>query len=182
MKRTQERLLLKRKDDISVWEWALPLNAEPLLEFGSSHRIVIVKTLPGVLQTVGSQGIVGSQQEEKSRQALLWKEGDVVLVPSKDQQAVGYVHVQNPTMQTATATFASLIICKIPPSTSYPAQEDLLPLWHIRLRSLCRELMRELPIQTGTELNAVLLQESQAAVVRECVGYEHTSITERVNE
>ncbi|KAL3924553.1 MAG: hypothetical protein SGILL_000978 [Bacillariaceae sp.] len=73
---------------------------EPLLEFGSSHRIVWIQRLPRsasdntntVIQSIGT-GIVGSSDEEKSRKHLEdWKEGTVILVPSNGGKAVGWIH------------------------------------------------------------------------------------------
>lgn len=46
--RTQDRALVKRCESISVWKWTMPLNAEPLIEFGNSHRIIFVKQKPEV--------------------------------------------------------------------------------------------------------------------------------------
>jgi hypothetical protein len=46
--RTQDRTLVKRCESISVWKWTMPLNAEPLIEFGNSHRIIFVMQKPEV--------------------------------------------------------------------------------------------------------------------------------------
>ena len=46
--RTQDRTLVMRQESIAVWKWTMPLNAEPLIEFGNNHRIVFVARLPEV--------------------------------------------------------------------------------------------------------------------------------------
>ena len=46
--RTQDRTLVARQGLISVWKLTMPLDAEPLIEFGNSHRIVLIDTLSSV--------------------------------------------------------------------------------------------------------------------------------------
>lgn len=99
MKRTQSRELIQRvsyggnPNGVSVWKWILPLGAEPLIEFGSSARIVWVQRLPSQSQirSIG-QGIIGSSDEEQTRKDLDWKEGGVYLVPSNGGKATGLIH------------------------------------------------------------------------------------------
>eukprot|EP00532_Pseudo-nitzschia_australis_P008960 CAMPEP_0168165452 /NCGR_PEP_ID=MMETSP0139_2-20121125/1495_1 /TAXON_ID=44445 /ORGANISM="Pseudo-nitzschia australis, Strain 10249 10 AB" /LENGTH=236 /DNA_ID=CAMNT_0008082571 /DNA_START=338 /DNA_END=1048 /DNA_ORIENTATION=- len=97
----------------------MPKHAEPLIEFGSSHRIVWVKRLVkpnknqntdnyknnnsnhstshksdsnSILQWIG-KGIIGSSDEEKDRIHLNdWTEGSVHFVPSNGGKAVGWIH------------------------------------------------------------------------------------------
>ncbi|GKY95576.1 hypothetical protein MPSEU_000519000 [Mayamaea pseudoterrestris] len=174
LQRNQDRRLLKRQEDVSLWEWTLPLQAEPMLEFGSSHRFIYVKRLPGILQSIGPVGIVGSQQEEESRQPLDWAEGDVVLVPSNGSgQALGYVHANSVSKRSTDeqATYAALFICKIPATgsatlscASYADKKSLLPSWHERLRSLSFDLLRDVPAGTSV----LKLNTRQAQVVIEC--------------
>ena len=79
---------------ISLYEVTMPLNAEPLIEFGTSHRMIYVKRLPSssIMESIG-EGIIGSQDEETTRQRLTdWAEGSVVLVPSTDGKAAGWIH------------------------------------------------------------------------------------------
>ena len=79
---------------ISLYEVTMPLNAEPLIEFGTSHRMIYVKRLPSssIIESIG-EGIIGSQDEETTRQRLTdWTEGTVVLVPSTDGKAAGWIH------------------------------------------------------------------------------------------
>ena len=104
LKRTQDRSLLKRDLNvgISVWNLIMPIDAEPLIEFGSSHRFVWIKRLPGQLMSIG-KGIIGSSDEESSRAKLDWEEGCVYLVPSNGGKAVGWVH-STTTSNTTTST------------------------------------------------------------------------------
>jgi hypothetical protein len=54
--RTQDRSLVARADDLSVWKLTMPLHAEPLVEFGNSHRIVLIDTLSSVSIAQKKQG------------------------------------------------------------------------------------------------------------------------------
>ena len=114
IKRTQQRSLVSRDGQISVWCMNMPQNAEPLIEFGSSHRIVWVKKLAGTttsgsaekrsaLSWIGN-GIVGSSDEEKSRKKMTeWTEGNFFLVPSNGGKAIGWIHT---TDNSSTSTDA----------------------------------------------------------------------------
>jgi len=44
----QERELVVREGGVSIWKLAMPPGAEPLTEFGSSHRIILVSQFPEV--------------------------------------------------------------------------------------------------------------------------------------
>jgi hypothetical protein len=115
LKRTQERKLLRRDRGVSVWNLTMPLDAEPLIEFGSSHRLVWVKRLPedSILKSIG-KGIIGSSDEEKTREDLDWKEGTVYLVPSNGGKAVGWLHGAKPAPSTSPRGLAILNVIKIP--------------------------------------------------------------------
>lgn len=93
LRRTQDRNLISREDGIAVWRTSMPIDAEPLVEFGQSHRIVLVKRLNNdcCLRSIG-QGIIGSSDEEKSRKQLDWEEGDIYFVESNGGKAVGWTH------------------------------------------------------------------------------------------
>ena len=125
IKRTQQRTLINRHNItssskassiITLWSISMPKNAEPLVEFGSSHRIVWVKRIGrrnkndnngsnnnnkctanndnsnSILQSIG-RGIIGSSDEEKSRKYLNdFTEGSVFLVPSNGGKAIGWIH------------------------------------------------------------------------------------------
>jgi hypothetical protein len=107
LKRTQERTLTKRELStcISLWKWTMPLTAEPLVEFGSSHRILWIQNLmPGSsLRSIGT-GIIGSSNEEQSRSDLDWQEGNVYLIPSNGGKAVGWIHTNRETTTSTTRT------------------------------------------------------------------------------
>lgn len=74
----------------------MPLNAEPLVEFASSHRLMWVQSMAkgNKLQAIGT-GIIGSSDEEKSRKDLDWEEGSMYLVLSNGGKAIGWVHTNN---------------------------------------------------------------------------------------
>eukprot|EP00977_Amphora_coffeiformis_P024407 scaffold15735_cov152-Amphora_coffeaeformis.AAC.5 len=129
LKRTQDRTLVKRGSqpssvNIAVWSWALPDDAEPLLEFGKSHRLVWVKRLPGKLYSLG-QGIIGSEAEEKMRKVMPWEASGIYFVPSTGGKAVGWVHKNiveksldvkrsSEASKVAGGGIADLLIAKIP--------------------------------------------------------------------
>ena len=105
IKRTQQRILVGRHDRISLWCVNMPKNADPLIEFGSSHRIVWIKQLrtnhdasdhkSGILRWIG-KGIIGSHDEQNSRERLVeWTEGKVFLVPSNGGKAVGWIYASD---------------------------------------------------------------------------------------
>ena len=98
LKRTQARELVLRDDGVAIWTLTMPRNAEPLVEFGNSHRFLWIKRLPhgSILKSIGT-GIVGSADEEKSRAVLDWKEGNVYFIPSNGGKACGWVHSTKPT-------------------------------------------------------------------------------------
>ena len=54
--RTQDRTLVARLGLISVWKLTMPLDAEPLVEFGNSHRIVLIDALSSVCPFVVTTG------------------------------------------------------------------------------------------------------------------------------
>lgn len=83
---------------VSLYSMTMPMNAEPLIEFGTSHRVIWVKQLPAktsVIQSIG-EGIIGSYDEEKTRKQMNdWIEGTVVLVVSTEGKAAGWIHTTN---------------------------------------------------------------------------------------
>ncbi len=48
----QERTLIAREGSLSVWKVILPLGAEPLIEYGNSHRIIYVRQMRKVSEKV----------------------------------------------------------------------------------------------------------------------------------
>lgn len=114
IKRTQQRTLVCRHGQISLWCMHMPRNAEPLIEFGNSHMIVWVKQFTSrvntndynssILRWIG-QGIIGSSDEEKSRKKMIeWAEGNVFLIPSNGGKAIGWIHASDDYNSTNTAT------------------------------------------------------------------------------
>jgi hypothetical protein len=104
LKRTQQRELLQRKDSLCVYRLTLPLDSQPLVEFGSTHRLVWIQKLSphSKLWSIG-KGIVGSQDEENARQPLNdWKQGDVFLVPSNGGKAIAWIHTTTTAATTTT--------------------------------------------------------------------------------
>jgi hypothetical protein len=172
LKRTQDRKLIQRdQGGIAVWNLVMPLDAEPLIEFGTSHRLVWVKRLPesSSLKAVG-KGIIGSSHEEQNRISLPWREGNVYLVQSSGT-AVGWVHTARQTCQddsvettgdtdsTSAADqtpetiyprgLATFIIVKIPPEKleSAPLEDDkvqrIKASWVDVARSVCKKSVKE---------------------------------------
>eukprot|EP00536_Pseudo-nitzschia_multiseries_P011615 jgi/Psemu1/206324/e_gw1.405.25.1 len=113
IKRTQQRTLVSRHGPVTLHSIYMPKHAEPLIDFGTSHRVVWVKRLvkksnsnpkestngkkstqkgESVLQWIGN-GIIGSSYEEKGRVNLSdWVEGSVMFIPSTGGKAVGWIH------------------------------------------------------------------------------------------
>jgi hypothetical protein len=52
MKRTQLRELVAREGLISVYKFTMPLEAEPLVEYGTSHRLIWIQQLPTVSMSI----------------------------------------------------------------------------------------------------------------------------------
>ena len=151
IKRTQVRSLVKRgPDNVALWQWVLPQGAEPLVEFGSSHRIIWVHRLPGrnILRSVG-KGIIGSSDEQKSRTYLDWHEDGVYLLPSSGGKAVGWTHQfhSSPDGEESIAKSdgrAELHIAKVPSDRLKDVRfldddKASLPVWVTILMRLCRE-------------------------------------------
>jgi len=160
IKRTQQRTLVSRHGQISLWSMHMPKNAEPLVEFGSSHRIVWVKQLAtsfdasdnnsSTLRWIG-KGIIGSSDEEKSRKEMIeWTEGNVFLVPSNGGKAVGWIHsnadpnssktdtnddnatgnTNNEEKHDESDSFAVLYVAKIPPDILKQEHQESRESYH----------------------------------------------------
>jgi hypothetical protein len=95
IRRTQCRTLVKRSltNNVAIWTWTMPRFADPLVEFGNSHRIIWVKRLPenSLIKAIG-KGVLGSSHEEKNRTIMDWKQGGVYLVSANGGKAVGWIH------------------------------------------------------------------------------------------
>lgn len=165
IKRSQSRTLIKRESNgISAYQWTLPHNAEPLVEFGSSHRIVWVERLPkgGTIVSIG-KGIIGSSDEEKSRTNLDWKEGEVYLVPSNGGKAVGWLYDAGSALSEGGNAHAEFKIAKIPSSIvcdegrdksgavrfSDGVEELSFPAWAECFREKCDRFIKEIEKNTN---------------------------------
>jgi hypothetical protein len=144
LKRTQDRQLVKRSEDVAVWSWTLPIDAEPFVEFGNEncHRLIWIQRLPGCLKQIGT-GVIGSSMEEKGRITLDWSEGDVLYVPGKNGKAVGWVHVAKEEQKgTGPAVIHIAKITKNAKDTSTDQKERKMgPLWLESIRSICDRTM-----------------------------------------
>lgn len=145
LKRRQERQLVKQEAvkigeetvTFSIWQWTLPSEAEPLLEFGNNHRIVCVRRLCGKLQHIGT-GIVGSSSEEDGRYSLeSWTVGSAHMLASRQGKAVGWVH-ENVNETTGPAV---LYMIKIPPSAIHANMEGNTESWCRRVRDICQRAL-----------------------------------------
>ena len=52
MKRTQQRELVQRHGPLSVYKWTMPVDADPLVEFGTAHRLIWIRTLSNDVRLV----------------------------------------------------------------------------------------------------------------------------------
>jgi hypothetical protein len=174
IKRTQDRTLIKRGDaNVALWNWTMPNSAEPLLEFGNSHRLIWIKRLPGRLYSIGS-GIVGSEAEEKNRTVMdQWEEGSVIYVPSNGGRAVGWIHKDEATKtpegdatEERRGGPAILVIAKIPADCCLNTSEDDDSCsWTRSLIALCRKYLGHSPTKMATALS-----ELDGKVAREVMG------------
>jgi hypothetical protein len=70
--RTQNRTLVARQGLISIWRLTMPVDAEPLMEFGNSHRIVLIDSLSAVsLRCTAFEYILPATQAKYSHIALI---------------------------------------------------------------------------------------------------------------
>jgi hypothetical protein len=129
-----ERRLLFRSSSqpLFVYQWTLPFDvSEPLVEYGSSHRLVWIQSLPRglLLQAIGTMRItkdtgstvtddgpmiLGSALEEEHRTMLPdWRENDVIFVPSTGGKAVGWIVNQddNVSVNESKGNDARVVLC-----------------------------------------------------------------------
>lgn len=177
LKRTQYRALGKREQQVAVYNWTLPADAEPLVEFGNSHRLIWIQRLPdaSVIKAIG-KGIIGSADEERQRVALDWKQGDIVFVPSNGGKAVGWVHHAAPSNEEGTGDDAStkpaghvvLQIAKVPAEQTGPSGNNVesegLP-WYDTIRNVCVKLLEA--HKDSTVPTSIILDGEDAMLIRE---------------
>jgi len=166
VRRTQERVLLTRENGISVWELIMPLDAEPLIEFGYSHRIIFVKTLKkaSVIKTIG-KGIVGSSDEEQNRQRVSWSEGKCYLIPTNGGKALGWIHGQDPAFEEKVDGHAILYYIKITldalEDQNEKEEENATSEWVKKIRDIFRKV---LPIEENAKGSNVKKNEQDFAI------------------
>ena len=125
----QERHLVKRDGGLSIWRLILPVGSEPLVEYGSSHRIALVKSMPDNVEvkSIGT-GIVGSAAEEKARQSVGWKADGGYVIPSNGGKAVGWVctkkDVENEESSSGSASVEVIIIKATPDALSIEKDDE----------------------------------------------------------
>jgi hypothetical protein len=155
IKRSQSRTLVNRESTgVAFYKWILPREAEPLVEFGSSHRIICVERLPkdGSILTIG-KGIIGSRDEEKSRTKMNWKEGGFYLVPSNGGKAIGWIYHSGDSSQQGNG-HAELKIAKVPhemlndrkrtePTVRFSdGDRPPCPSWAECIRDICHQVLK----------------------------------------
>lgn len=188
MRRTQNRSLVKRKGSISVYQWTLPKAAEPMLEFGQSHRLIWIHRLPkhSVMKSIG-KGIIGSSDEEKSRELLDdWKHGNVFLVPSTGGKAVGWIHHekksenndQEAIKENTLTGHAVLYIAKIPKDqvlgvegeANNGARNEIdAKEWSEIVKAVCTRGLKELEKSRESSSPSFLLSEEDSKLVRDAI-------------
>lgn len=114
----QERHLIGREGGLSIWRLRLPINSEPMIEYGNSHRIVLVQHMPITLRvkSIGA-GIVGSAAEEQARIPVGWKAGGGYVIPSNGGKAVGWVCMAKDDQDESSVgnAFVEIFVIKITP-------------------------------------------------------------------
>eukprot|EP00523_Entomoneis_sp_CCMP467_P006716 CAMPEP_0168739584 /NCGR_PEP_ID=MMETSP0724-20121128/11539_1 /TAXON_ID=265536 /ORGANISM="Amphiprora sp., Strain CCMP467" /LENGTH=264 /DNA_ID=CAMNT_0008786993 /DNA_START=44 /DNA_END=838 /DNA_ORIENTATION=+ len=157
LKLNQDRTLRKRgARQISVWKWTLPPDSNPLIEYGTSHRLVWVERLaPG--RTICSIG--NSPKGEENPPPMGWEEGKLYLVPSRQGKAVGWTNValhgakeEKQDGDDSDTDGIVLTIAKVPPSALNQVQtinsdaaneEPPEKTWENALQEECGTLLRD---------------------------------------
>jgi hypothetical protein len=173
IKRTQHRELIERVGAVSLYRLTMPVNAAPLVEFGKSHRILWIERKPqGTVITSIGKGIIGSSDEEDSRQCLEeWKEGCVILVPSNGGNAIGWLHenshcsvspnssdvdsppeknrIENDKSTSGPASPAIMYVAKVSPDVykEIDSKRGDDPLWVKAVLECCRQGLEKLNVK-----------------------------------
>ena len=90
----QERELVARlSSGVSIWKLTMPPGADPMIEFGNSHRIVLVHQCPKnrIVKSVG-KGIIGSSHEGRNRLQLSLQEKKGYVLKSNEGRATGFIN------------------------------------------------------------------------------------------
>mmetsp|Transcript_21549 Transcript_21549/g.44959 ORF Transcript_21549/g.44959 Transcript_21549/m.44959 type:complete len:295 (-) Transcript_21549:268-1152(-) len=185
LKRSQGRALNKREGQVAIWEWTLPPDSEPLVEYGTSHRLVWVKRLPRgrEVKSIG-KGIIGSGSEEQSRPSTNWRQDGIYLVPSNKGKAVGWANSDSSSQNGSdsgdkddgsdAATPITLTIAKIPPPSLEESvgqqQEEVEKHWASQLQSICVELLKQHQPKdeaSGDDsLSSILVDERNSSILK----------------
>jgi len=168
-----------------LYQWVLPSGAEPLVEFGSSHRILWVERLPknGSIFSIG-KGIIGSSDEEKSRVRMNWKEGGLYLVPSNGGKAMGWIYHAGVDSSEPGNGHAELKIAKIPQdlSTDYGRGKETAVCfiddssspagsWAIKFKETCRDILEAECVRSdGDEHSGFMVQDTDIQALKTAFG------------
>lgn len=165
--RRQDRSLVARVGNISIWKLTMPVDAEPLIEFGNSHRIVLVDALSSVrffawlvmlqyeyndLTILCSQfssilsigkGVVGSSDETRGRKTVHWREGTASLIPQNGGKALGWIHSKNDDAQEPVG-HAIMYFIKVTLDVLEKKEEETndLPKWAQNVVELFRKNLK----------------------------------------
>jgi hypothetical protein len=122
----------------------MPLDAEPLVEFGNSHRIVLIDALSSKSRIVSiGKGVVGSADETTSRTKLLdWSQSSAWLVPQNGGKALGWVHMKDDNATNEEPIGHAMIYSiKIPVDVLETTKEENgdSPGWMRDVASICKK-------------------------------------------
>ena len=148
---SQERHLVARDGGLSIWRLKYPVGAEPMVEYGDSHRIVLVDQMPNSVgvKKIGN-GIVGSAAEEEGRKSVEWEKGHAYLVPSTAGKAVGWVCVAKEGDRIAsikdgcTAGPVEAYMLKATTNALEQADDGQLENWALQIRAIFKEELESL--------------------------------------
>ena len=185
LRRTQNRQVMLRSQHaaVSIYKWNLPVHADPLLEFGDSHRLVWVRRHPAttVLKQIGT-GIVGSSAEQAKRQILDWQAPNVYWVPSRSGKAVGWIH-EPATNTNSTDTPGGpieLYVVKVKPEALQAAKNQTKDVvddtdstndtattdcWSEEVVALCRQLVRQHDASPSNQYQTYQLSSAHAEII-----------------
>jgi hypothetical protein len=156
----QERHLVDRDGGLSIWRLVLPVRSEPMVEYGNSHRIVLVKHMAeGVeVKSIGT-GIVGSAAEEKARKSVGWRAGGGYVIPSNGGKAVGWVVCtskddslnEESSAVTESASVEVVIIKATPEAMAKDGGDESVKSWTKTIRKIFND---EIPSGDAEDSNA----------------------------
>ena len=141
--RRQERVLVARDGGISIWRLIMPPGADPLVEYGNSHRIVLVDKIEDTsfVWSIG-KGILGSSDEERCRIKMPWREGRAYLIPCNGGKALGWINKNSDSKEEGTDVVAFMV--KITPEAMKDTADnaEFTPRW---VREILHVFQQHLP-------------------------------------